>query len=257
MGKSLEKVLNHEKQVNWKPKMEGLAAVDPSAHLLVMFAYLLCVASFGKYDLLGLVPLLLLPAYIFYKLEMPTGLILEKLLWIEPFIVFVALMNPIFDHQSVVFMGMTFSAGWITFLGLIFKSLLTLTVALQYGLFLGIDGLSAGLLRLKVPDIFVSVIGLLFRYLTVLMEETLTLFRAYRLRAPMHKGVHFTQWGSFAGQLILRSYDRALRIENAMKLRGSDHSVLENRCTFDRKTYIYLIGVCVYLGAVKWLFLIG
>ncbi len=203
---SLEKVLNHEKQANWKPKMEGLAIVHPSAHLLVLFAYLLCVASFGKYDLMGLVPLLLLPAYIFYKLEMPMGIVLEKLLWIEPFIVFVAIMNPIFDRQSVLFMGM-FIFSRVDYLP-----------RTDFQKFADPDGgasiwhvplvlmdLVQGLLRLKVPDIFVSVIGLLFRYLTVLMEETLTLFRAYRLRAPSHRGVHFTQWGSFAGQLILRS----------------------------------------------------
>ncbi len=237
--------------------MEGLATVDPSAHLLVLFAYLLSVASFGKYDLVGLIPFTLMPAYLFYKLEMPVGLIIEKLLWIEPFVIFVAIMNPIFDHQQVQVMGWVTSAGWITFFGILFKSLLTLTVALQYGLFLGIDGLMAGLMRLKVPDIFVSVIGLLFRYLTVLMEETLTLFRAYKLRAPTHKGVHFTQWGSFAGQLILRSYDRALRIENAMRLRGSEDDINKKFEKYDGKTYGYLIGAGLYLMVVKGLSVLG
>lgn len=257
MGKSLEKVLNHQKQVNWQPKLEGLMKVHPSAHLLAMFAYLLCVASFGKYDLVGLVPLMLFPAYIFYRFEMPLGLILEKLLWIEPFIIFVAMMNPIFDHQQISFIGMTLSAGWITFLGLIFKSLLTLTVALQFGLILGIEGLSEGLHRLKVPEVFVSVMSLLFRYLTVLVEETLTLFWAYRLRAPSHKGVYFKQWGSFAGQLILRSYDRALRVENAMKLRGADQWVKGVYSPLDGKALQYLLVVFLYLVAVKWLAFIG
>lgn len=257
MGKSLEKVYNHQKQVNWRPKTEALMGIHPSAHLLVLFAYLLCVASFGKYDLVGLVPLVLFPAILLYRFEMPFGIILEKLLWIEPFIVFVAMMNPIFDHQQITLLGMTLSAGWITFAGLIFKSLLTLTVALAFGLILGIEGLSEGLHRLKVPEVFVSVMGLLFRYLTVLMEETLTLFRAYKLRAPLHKGVHFSQWGSFAGQLILRSYDRALRVENAMKLRGADQRIQVDHSPLSGRTVFYLAGVFLYLVAVKWLSFIG
>lgn len=257
MGKSLEQVLNHQKQVNWRPKLEGLMKIHPSAHLLAMFAYLLCVASFGKYDLMGLVPLVLFPAYIFYHFEMPLSIVLSKLLWIEPFIVFVAMMNPLFDHQQILWLGMTLSAGWVTFVGLIFKSLLTLTVALQFGLILGIEGLSEGLHRLRVPEVFVSVMSLLFRYLTVLMEETLTLFRAYKLRAPHHKGVHFTQWGSFAGQLILRSYDRALRVENAMKLRGQDQWIKGAVSPVSGKGVLYLLGVFLYLVAVKWLSFIG
>lgn len=253
MGKSLENVLNHQKHGNWQPKAEGLAGINPSAHLLAMLAYLLCVASFGKYNLLGLVPLSIFPAFIFYHFEMPYDLILKKLLWIEPFVIFMAMMNPIFDHQELIFFGMTLSAGWITFMGLIIKSLLTLTVALQFGLILGIEGLSEGLHRLRVPEVFVSVLGLLFRYLTVLVEETLTLFRAYKLRAPSHKGVHFSQWGSFAGQLILRSYDRALRVENAMKLRGADQWVKGAYAPFDVKAALYLVVVSLYLVAVKWL----
>ena len=44
--------------------------------------------------------------------------------------------------------------------------------------------------------------------------------RAYSLRAPQQKGVHRSAWGSLAGQLILRTFDRGQRIYEAMCLRG-------------------------------------
>jgi cobalt/nickel transport system permease protein len=44
--------------------------------------------------------------------------------------------------------------------------------------------------------------------------------RAYSLRAPMQKGIHRGVWGSFAGQLLLRTFDRAQRVYEAMSIRG-------------------------------------
>ena len=43
---------------------------------------------------------------------------------------------------------------------------------------------------------------------------------AYSLRAPGQKGIHVSAWGSFLGQLLLRSMDRAEALYHSMLLRG-------------------------------------
>ena len=43
---------------------------------------------------------------------------------------------------------------------------------------------------------------------------------AYHLRAPGQKGIHISAWGSFLGQLLLRSMDRAQELYSSMQLRG-------------------------------------
>ena len=43
---------------------------------------------------------------------------------------------------------------------------------------------------------------------------------AYQLRAPGQKGIHVSAWGSFLGQLLLRSMDRASTLYDSMCLRG-------------------------------------
>ena len=43
---------------------------------------------------------------------------------------------------------------------------------------------------------------------------------AYKLRAPGQKGIHISAWGSFLGQLLLRSMDRAQELFGSMLLRG-------------------------------------
>ena len=44
--------------------------------------------------------------------------------------------------------------------------------------------------------------------------------QGYSLRAPGQKGIHISAWGSFLGQLLLRSMDRAGELYNSMLLRG-------------------------------------
>ena len=43
---------------------------------------------------------------------------------------------------------------------------------------------------------------------------------AYKLRAPKQKGIAFNAWGSFLGQLLLRSMDKASELYNSMQLRA-------------------------------------
>ena len=46
------------------------------------------------------------------------------------------------------------------------------------------------------------------------------MMNAYTLRAPGQKGIHVSAWGSFLGQLLLRSMDRAQQLYESMQMRG-------------------------------------
>ncbi len=84
----------------------------------------------------------------------------------------------------------------------------------------GIVKLSESLRMLKVPKIFVLQLLLTYRYISVLLEEVSTMLTAYSLRAPNQKGVSRKALGSFVGQLMLRTMDRAERVYQSMNLRG-------------------------------------
>ena len=60
------------------------------------------------------------------------------------------------------------------------------------------------------------------RYIIVLLKEAERITLAYEMRAPGQKGIHWKAWGSLAGQLLLRSIDRAQVVYESMMLRGYD-----------------------------------
>ena len=72
-----------------------------------------------------------------------------------------------------------------------------------------IDSLCAALRKLHVPGLLVTLLLLTYRYVGVMTEELAVMTDAYHLRAPGQKGIQVSAWGSFLGQLLLRSMDRA------------------------------------------------
>ena len=83
-----------------------------------------------------------------------------------------------------------------------------------------LDSLCCALRKLHVPSLLVTLLLLTFRYVSLLIEQVSVMTEAYHLRAPGQKGLHISAWGSFLGQLLLRTMDRAGELYDSMQLRG-------------------------------------
>lgn len=181
--------------------LEELASRDtfvhrlhPSAKLLATSVYLVCVISVGRLDFPAL-----------------------------PFVLFAGLSNVIFESAPYIALhGIVISRGIISLVVLIEKAVLTVGAVLILMATTRAERLFSCLRGLKVPKAFITVLMLSARYLSLLMEEAGRMARAYRLRSSDAKGIRMKDMGSFVGQLLLRSFDRAERVYSAMKLRGYD-----------------------------------
>lgn len=194
--------------------------IHPLAKLLTTVIFLIVVVSFGRYEIIGLLPLFLFPVLLITLAELPIRPILKRMLLAAPFVIGIGILNPVFDQQVFVVGGLTLSRGWITFFSLFLKSVLTVSAALLLIATTGMDRLASALRMLKIPRLFVLQLLLTYRYISVLMEEVSLIWRAYALRAPQQKGIQRRVWGPLIGQLILRTIERAQRVYQAMCLRG-------------------------------------
>ena len=194
--------------------------LHPVVKLLTTAFYLIAVVSFGQYEISGLLPFVFYPVMVIAIAELPVAPVLKRILLVEPFIIGIGILNPLFDNCMVSFGGISFSRGWITFLSIFIKSGLTVSVSILLIATTGMDRLAEALRMLKIPRIFVLQLLLTYRYIAVLADEVYRLQRAYSLRSPGQKGVRRSVWGSFAGQLLLRAFERAQQIYQAMSLRG-------------------------------------
>lgn len=192
----------------------------PVAHLLVTLAYAVLVASYDKYSLTALLPMVLYPIFVLSLGDIPASALLRRILPALPLLLAFGIFNPIFDPHVWVVWGHPLSAGWLSMLSLLLRGILAVSAAVLLLAIIGMNGLSEALRTLHVPRVLIMQLLLTFRYLHVLAEEVQRMTLAYRLRAPQQRGIAFHQWGSLAGQWLLRTLNRAERLHQAMLCRG-------------------------------------
>ncbi|MDO9535800.1 MAG: cobalt ECF transporter T component CbiQ [Bacillota bacterium] len=195
--------------------------IHPLIKVLTTCVYLTVTVSFDKYELSGLLPLIFYPVVMITLAEIPMIPILKRMLVVIPLIIGIGIFNPLFDHKPMVVLPwIQISGGWISFFSIMFKGGFTILAALILIATTGMTRIASALRMIRVPRLFVLQLLLTYRYISVLMEEAGRTWNAYMLRAPGQKSVNPKAWGPLAGQMLMRTYDRAQRVYQAMGLRG-------------------------------------
>ena len=221
--------------------------LHPIAKILSTLVFIISVASFGRYDFIRLAPYLFYPFVMMALSETPYRLILPRLLIALPFCLFAGLSNAFLDRAACFYIGSTaVSFGVVSLVTILLKMYLCVMAALLLVATTQFTDITAQLRRLRVPYIFVMVFETTYRYISVLLEEVHSMLLAYKLRSGKGKALEIKHMGSFAGQLLLRGFDRAERVHNAMRCRGySLRRIMPQRCPPQRRDIIAASVICL------------
>ena len=207
--------------------------IHPLVKLVLTILYISVVVSFHKYDVAGTAGMAVYPMALFILAELSFADSLKRLRLVLPLVCLVGILNPFLDQNAVVIDGLRISAGVLSMVTLIMK---------------GVFSVLASYLLIVVTQFMLT-----YRYITVLLEEVNRITQAYLLRAPHQKGIHFKAWGPLAGQLLLRSMDRANEVYDSMLLRGyqGDYAYLRERTAFQGKDLAYLLFWAAVIAALR------
>lgn len=231
----------------------SLTQLDPRAKLIATLVFSVVVVSFDRYTVARLLPLAAFPVALAALGDLPVRPLVRKLAIAAPFALLVGLFNPLLDRASVVILGeFTVAAGWMSFLSILLRFLLTVSAALVLVAGTGMNELCVALGRLGVPRIFVSQLNFLFRYAFVLGSEASSMATAHALRSGGRRpGI--AAFGPLAGHLLLRAFERAQRIHRAMLARGFDGELRGTRAlNWTGRDTVFVVGWCAYFVAVRW-----
>jgi cobalt/nickel transport system permease protein len=148
--------------------------------------------------------------------------LLPRLVVEIPFVVF-ALMMPIIGTAPKIAVGplLLSEPGLWAAWALIAKATLGVLISVTLAATTQMTEAIAGLRRLRVPDLFVSILTAMIRYLNVVSEESKRMSRARAARGFTGRGPR--SWPTLAqslGTLFIRSYERGERVHLAMMSRG-------------------------------------
>lgn len=198
-----------------------LHRLDPRAKVLTTLIFIVCVVSFGRYELAAMLPFFLYPVVVLARAGLPAGYIVRKVAVVIPFAVVVGIFNPLFDRQVLLQLGpLDVWGGWISCASIVVRAILTASAAIVLVAVTGFPAICEALERLGMPRVFAVQLLFLYRYIFVLTDEGGRVARARELRACGRKGLGMRQFGPLVGHLLLRTWERAERIHMAMLARG-------------------------------------
>lgn len=204
--------------------------LDPRAKIIVSAAFIFTLLSFNRYEITAMISFFVFPVFLLVSGELPVGYLLKKIVIISPIVIFIAIFNPLFDRETVfILAGSEISAGWVSFLSIMIRFLLTTASILILIASTGFYEVCMALERMGVPTLFVMQLLFLYRYIFVLLDEGARMVRAHALRSFSDKRMSIKIFVGVIGNLLLRTVDRAERIHRAMLSRGFDGSVTMHR----------------------------
>ena len=166
-----------EKRLEMKD-MDMLAAqtsmvhsLNPLSKLLVTLCYIMAVVSFPKYNLSGLMPMILYPVLMYQLAGIPVSLCFVKLKVVLPLVCAVGIVNPFFDDTPVLQIGnVVISGGILSMLTLMLKGIFSLMASFLLIATTSIDSVCAALRKVHVPDMMVTLLLLTYRYVGMMIE---------------------------------------------------------------------------------------
>ena len=234
----------------------------PLVKVILTIIYIAMVVSFNKYDILGLMGMVIYPLAGFILAELSFKDSFKRMRIVLPLVCFVGIWNPFFDKTPIMIGGICINAGILSMITLMMKGVFSVLASYLLIATTTIEKICYAFSIIHIPKILITQILLSYRYITVLLEEVNRITQAYSLRAPKQKGIHFKVWGSLTGQLLLRSMDRANIVYESMLLRGynGDFAYMGMRQKWKWSDFLYgviWLGVIFLFRKIPILILIG
>ncbi len=223
----LEKAITILNARQMKPETAShIGDIDPRALLLVTIVYLIAMLSvpLQRTDVIiwfAVYPIISAPlAHIAYER------LFRNSLFVLPLLIFIGIFNPLYERTvAFILFGVPISTGWVSFISILIRGLLATQALLLLIRVSGFNEMCEAMRRLGVPAVIVTQLLMVYRYLTVLLQEALTMQRARQARSYGKSSFKASMWGPFVGQLLLRTLERSRRINMAMKARGFQGSL--------------------------------
>jgi len=228
--------------------------LDPRTKFITAFLFILVVALTPPGSWLAFALYFAILAALFLPSRVPVGYVLKRSLVVMPFVVMIAIFVPFFKEGEVAGsynvwlwqLTVTYS-GLQVLTNIIIKAWLSILSLIWLTSTTGLTNLLHALERLHLPRVMVMILSFMYRYLFVLIDETLRMKQARDSRN--FGGGRLWQIrtvGNMIGTLFIRSYERSERVYAAMVARGfTGQNLTLNRLRF-RKADVYF-GVSLSL----------
>ncbi|OFW58851.1 MAG: cobalt ECF transporter T component CbiQ [Actinobacteria bacterium RBG_16_64_13] len=215
-----------------------LHRLDARAKILGFVGFTVVVVSTPAHAVWAFILYATVLVFLLGLARVPPAYVLRRILVVVPFLLVVACFLPFFHRAGAG--GYSLGGLHVTGEGLLVlwnagaKAVLGALSMIVLGATTGFSDIVWGFERLRAPKVLILIVGFMYRYSFVFVEE------ARRMRRAMTSRNYRARWlwnipvlGHMLGALFLRSYSRGERVYVAMLSRGYEGTIhLGERTTF-------------------------
>ena len=232
-----------------------LNKIHPIVKLMITVIYIVLLTSLDKYDLTRTLAMGIYLWLVSLIGEISIKNCFKRLKIVFFLLIILGIANPILDRSIITYIGVfPITTGMISMITLILKGFFSIIASYFLITTTSIENICYALKMLHIPNILITVIMLIYRYIMVFLKEVERIWTAYHMRAPKQKGIISKAWGSMIGCLMIRSIDKAQDVYQAMELRGfNPNTILVRKQKVKKSDILYLISGIVLLLAIRFI----
>lgn len=242
-------------------KTDSIINITTKTKIIVTLASIFFLISTDKghyyilllYFILGILIIIIFKPGFFILLKR-TFLLFLFPLFISVFIPFANKGNALFKLNLNVFTVTITDNGLTIFLTVLSKAFISIMMLSALVISTSDNELLNGLRKIYVPSIIVSIIFIMYRYFFLLREESDTGQLAIKSRTFQKSCKAFNKKLAFlAGNLIIKTFDRAENIYKSMESRGFDGNfyIIEKDKSLNKFNWITITGFILMLVSMK------
>lgn len=236
-----------------------LNRLDPRGKLIIVFLFSIVVAAANRFQvLLGSLTLGLL---IVLAAKVPARELIKRLIPVNMLILFLWLFLPFtFGGEPLFFMGSLAvtreGVFYATRISIKSNAMMLMLIALAAST--PIFFMGHAMHQLKIPKKIVHLFFFTYRYIHAIYREYLRLKNSIKIRGFIPKtDLHtYKTFAYMVGMLLVRSFDRAHRVHNAMLCRGFKGDLYSLKKfsfkTNDIVSIIFMMAMIVIMGVMEW-----
>ncbi len=206
--------------------------LDPRTKLIAAIAFILAVVVTPIAEWPAFIGYFLLISVLILLSKLPVAHVVRRASMIVPFVILIGVFNIFRPGEPITSLHVwhwqlsVTNEGLTIFLSVVVKASLSSLSLIALSSTTRFPGLLKGLEQLRMPRIMVMILSFGYRYMFVLIDEAMRMWRA---RESRNFGGKWT-WqiktiGNMVGMLFIRSYERGERVYAAMVSRGYEGQV--------------------------------
>jgi len=245
-----------EELANGNSLIHGL---DPRGKLFVVFLFSIVVAAADRFQVL--LGSLTLGVLIVLTAKVPARELIKRLIPVNMLILFLWLFLPFtFGGEPLFFIGSLAvtreGVFYATRISIKSNAMMLMLIALVAST--PIFSIGHAMHQLKIPKKIVHLFFFTYRYIHAIYREYLRLKNSIKIRGFIPKtDLHtYKTFAYMVGMLLVRSFDRAHRVHNAMLCRGFKGDLYSLKKfsfkTNDIISIIFMMAMIVIMGVMEW-----